>query len=184
MPYCIDTFHADVARKALEAGAAIVNDVSAGSIDPEIHDVVAEHRVPYVLMHSPGPPQTMQKQAVYEDVLREVFVSLDKTLQKLRRRGITDIIADPGFGFGKTPDHNWTLLKHLAHFHGLDAPLMVGISRKSMFYRMMDTGPEEVLPATTAAHVFALQAGAQILRVHDVSAAVQASAVFEKLAEA
>lgn len=175
----IDTFYAGVARGAVEAGASIVNDISAGRMDPAMHETVAALRVPYVLMHMKGTPQTMHAEAVYEDVTREVLDFLVRETAALRGKGITDIIIDPGFGFAKTIAHNFRLLRELAVFRMLDCPLLLGISRKSMIYKTLGITPEESLPGTTALHALGLQNGASILRVHDVKAAMETIRLYE-----
>lgn len=177
----IDTFYASVARAAVEAGAVLVNDVSAGSIDPDLVGTVAELRVPYVLMHRRGDPQTMQQHAQYDDVLTEVFDELNRRRQELLALGIADIVIDPGFGFAKTATHNFRLLRELSFLHRLGSPLMVGISRKATIYRTLGVGPEEALNGSTVLHTLALQQGAQLLRVHDVKEAVEAIRLYEAL---
>lgn len=170
----IDTFYAKVARAAIEAGAVIVNDVSGGSIDDELLPTVAELKVPYVLMHMKGHPQTMQLNPVYENVVTEVFDALNFKMAELVKAGINDIIIDPGFGFGKTIQHNFQLLKGLSFFQQLQKPLMVGMSRKATVYKTLQITPEEALNGTTVMHTIALLNGAHIIRVHDVKEAVQA----------
>ncbi|TCZ73391.1 dihydropteroate synthase [Flaviaesturariibacter aridisoli] len=174
----IDTFYASVARAAVEAGAMLVNDVSAGSIDPELLSTVAGLRVPYVLMHRRGDPQTMQGLTQYNDVLTEVFDDLNFRLRELRACGINDVLIDPGFGFAKTAAHNFRLLQQLSFFHELGCPLLVGISRKATVYRTLGVTPEEALNGSTVLHTLALQGGAQLLRVHDVREAVEAIKLF------
>ena len=175
----IDTIYATTARKAVEAGAAIVNDISAGRIDPEMFPTVAALQVPYILMHMQGLPHNMQQQPVYEDVVREVFDFFIEKTGRLRELGLHDIILDPGFGFGKTLAHNYALLRQLSVFRAFDMPLLVGISRKSMINKVLHTKPAEALNGTTAAHVLALEQGANILRVHDVAPAREAIAIWE-----
>ena len=170
----IDTFYSSVALAAVEAGAVLVNDVSAGTIDPELLPTVAGLRVPYVLMHRKGDPQTMQQLAQYNDVLTEVFDDLNFRLRELRTLGITDIFLDPGFGFAKNASHNFRLLQQLSYFHRLGCPLLVGLSRKATVYRTLGVTPEEALNGSTVLHTLALQQGAQLLRVHDVREAMEA----------
>ncbi|RYZ22025.1 MAG: dihydropteroate synthase [Chitinophagaceae bacterium] len=170
----IDTFSAKVARAAVEAGAVLVNDVSGGTLDPELVPTVAALKVPYVLMHLKGDPQTMQSEAHYTDVLTEVFDALNRRRQELVAAGINDIIIDPGFGFAKTIAHNFRLLQQLSFFHELGCPLLVGVSRKATVYRTLGITPEEALNGSTVLHTLALQQGAQLLRVHDVKAAREA----------
>jgi dihydropteroate synthase len=170
----IDTFYAKVAREAVNAGAGIINDVSGGNLDPDLLPTVAELKVPYVLMHMPGTPQTMQEQATYHQVTLEVFDYLNFTIQKLHERGISDIIVDPGFGFGKTTQYNFQLLDELSFFKKLQKPLLVGLSRKASIYKTLHIRAEEALNGTTVMNTVALMNGAHILRVHDVKEAVEA----------
>ncbi len=170
----IDTFYAGVAKKAVHAGASIVNDVSAGSIDPQLLPTVAALKVPYVLMHLPGNPQTMQHNAVYNNVTLDVFDALSFKMKELEKMGMDDIIIDPGFGFGKTISHNFQLLRELAFFQQLNKPLMVGLSRKATVYKTLQTTADEALNGTTVLHTIALLNGATILRVHDVKEAREA----------
>jgi dihydropteroate synthase len=158
----------------VEAGASLVNDVSAGSIDPLLLPAVAELGVPYVLMHMKGHPQTMQHDPVYENVTTEVFDFLSFRIRELELMGIRDIIVDPGFGFGKTIAHNFQLLKDLSYFHHLDKPLMIGLSRKGTVYKTLGVTADEALNGTTVLHTIALLHGARILRVHDVKEAAEA----------
>jgi dihydropteroate synthase len=181
IPLSIDTFYAGVARRAIEAGASIVNDVSAGSIDPLLLPTVAELQVPYVLMHMKGHPQTMQMNPTYENVTTEVFDFLSFRIRELELMGIKDIIVDPGFGFGKTIPHNFQLLKELTFFQHLEKPLMTGLSRKGTVYRTLGITAEEALNGTTVLHTVALLNGAHILRVHDVREAVEAVKLVEAL---
>jgi dihydropteroate synthase len=170
----VDTFYAKVAEQCISAGAAIINDISAGDMDPDMIAVAAAAKAPYIAMHMQGTPSNMQQQPHYEDVTREV---LDYFIQKKAaclQAGIKDIIIDPGFGFGKTLAHNYTLLKNMDAFHILDCPILVGISRKSMIYKLLGNTPAEALNGTTVLNTLSLQAGAQILRVHDVKAAMEA----------
>lgn len=170
----VDTFYAKVAKGAIETGAHIVNDVSAGTIDEELLPLVAELKVPYVLMHMKGHPQTMQLNPTYENVVTEVFDALNFKMAALIKSGITDIIIDPGFGFGKTIQHNFRLLKELSYFQQLQKPLLVGLSRKGTIYKTLQITPEEALNGTTVVNTIALLNGAHILRVHDVKEAMQA----------
>lgn len=169
----VDTYYAAVAEKTVQAGAAIINDISAGEMDADMLRVAGRLQVPYIAMHMQGTPATMQQNPQYGDVVQEV---LDYFIQKRAQcleAGIRDLIIDPGFGFGKTTAHNYTLLKHLAVFNMLDCPLLAGVSRKSMVYRLLNTSPGEALNGTTVLHTLALQQGASLLRVHDVKAAVE-----------
>jgi dihydropteroate synthase len=174
----IDTFYAGVAKKAIEAGASIVNDVSAGTIDEKLLPTVAALGVPYVLMHMQGNPQTMQQNPEYKNVTLEVFDALSFKIKELLALGIKDIIVDPGFGFGKTIAHNFQLLRELSFFSGLQKLLLVGLSRKGTIYKTLNTTPEEALNGTTVVHTMALLNGANILRVHDVKEAAEAIKLF------
>lgn len=177
----IDTFHARVAREAVAAGASIVNDVSAGALDPEMIDTVAALKVPYIAMHMQGTPATMQQQPEYGDVVTEVLDYLNAKMQQCRKAGITDLILDPGFGFGKTVAHNFMLLQHLHLFRTAGVPVLAGLSRKSMVCRTLGIPPEEALNGTTALNMVALQQGASILRVHDVREAREVIALYEAM---
>jgi dihydropteroate synthase len=170
----IDTFYSKVARLAVDAGASIVNDVSAGQFDNEMFSTVAEAQVPYVLMHMPGDPEIMQVNPSYKNVAVEVFDFLNFRIGQLVKEGIKDIIIDPGFGFGKTASHNFLLLKQLNWFHQLNKPVMVGLSRKATVYRTLQVEPVDALNGTTVVHTIALMNGADILRVHDVKEATEA----------
>jgi dihydropteroate synthase len=174
LPLSVDTYHAEVAMSAVKAGATMVNDVSAGAMDPSMIAVVAGLGVPFICMHMQGRPETMQDAPLYSDVVAEVYDHLAARLDVCRRAGIRDVLIDPGFGFGKTMEHNFSILRNLAVFRSLGAPLMVGLSRKSMVWRSLGTGPDEALNGTTVLHAFALSQGADILRVHDVREAVEA----------
>ncbi len=169
----IDTYYSTVATMAVAAGASIVNDISAGSIDTKMISSVAALHVPYVLMHMQGTPQTMQQQPVYENVTREVLDFLIMKVNDLHKSGITDIIVDPGFGFGKSIAHNFELLRNLPVFKMLNCPLLLGISRKSTIYKTVGTTAEKSLNGTTVLHTIGLLNGASILRVHDVREAVE-----------
>jgi len=180
----VDTFYGNVAKQAVEAGAAMVNDVSAGQFDESLIPVIAEIQVPYVLMHMPGTPQTMQSLAHYTHVTAEVVYFLSAYLRRLERTGIHDILIDPGFGFGKNRDHNFTLLSALDQFAVLGRPVLAGISRKKMIQLTTDTSSEDSLSGTIAAETIALLKGASILRVHDVKAAVDAVAIVQETRKA
>ena len=180
----VDTFRSEVAKMSVEEyGAAIVNDISAGDLDGNMFDTVARMRVPYIIMHMKGRPATMQQAPKYDDVVSEVVMYLAGKVAALRERGVADIIIDPGFGFGKTLEHNYELLAHLSALHELECPLLVGMSRKSMVYRLLEQTPEEALNGTTVVNTMALLQGANILRVHDVRAAVEAVRICEKMKE-
>ena len=176
IPVSVDTFRASVAAEAIRnMGADIINDISGGDLDADMFRTVAELRVPYILMHMRGTPSTMQKLTEYQDVTAEVIKSLSEKIKELRLLGVADIIADPGFGFAKTVEQNYALMRNLESFvRLLDAPLLVGISRKSMITKALGISTEEALNGTTALNVIALERGAAILRVHDVKAAKEA----------
>lgn len=169
----IDTIHARVAREAVAAGARIVNDISAGRLDPLLYPTLAELQVPYILMHMQRRPENMQKAPVYENVVQEVLDFLIKEVDTLRQLGLKDIVIDPGFGFGKSVEHNYEILRSLHVFKILDVPILAGVSRKSMICKPLKINPEKALNGTTALHVIALQQGAKILRVHDVAPAME-----------
>jgi len=170
----IDTYYAKVAAEAVNAGAAMVNDISSGTLDEQMIQVVAALQVPYIAMHMKGTPQIMQQQAHYEDVTLEVLDFFIKKTEECRQAGINDVIVDAGFGFAKTIAHNFTLLKNLSVFKMLQKPLLVGLSRKATVYKTLGITPEEALNGTTVLHTIALLKGADILRVHDVKEAVEA----------
>lgn len=174
----IDTYYAKVANEAIAAGASIINDISAGSMDEKMIETVASLKVPYVLMHMKGTPQTMQQDLQYEDVTKEVLDFLIQKKRELHNSGITDVIADPGFGFGKSLVHNFELLRNLSVFRMLDCPVMLGISRKSTIYKTLGISPDEALNGTTVLNSFGLMNGASILRVHDVKEAAEAIRLF------
>jgi len=171
--FSIDTYRAKVAKFTAEAGAGIINDISGGRMDADLIQTVAAAGLPYILMHMQGTPSNMQQNPVYDDVTKEVGDFFNQKLNSLHQAGIKQVILDPGFGFGKTIDHNYKLLKNLHNFKQLGCPVLVGISRKSMIYKILEITPEEALSATSALHMFALINGADILRVHDVKEAVQ-----------
>lgn len=169
----IDTFRSKVAEEAVAAGATMVNDISAGRLDADFLTTIAKLKIPYVLMHMQGTPQTMQENPSYESVVNDVFNFLKKRLIQLNRLGINDIILDPGFGFGKSVEHNYQLLKHLSVLRTLGLPVLAGLSRKSMICKVLHANPANALNGTTALHAVALLQGAKILRVHDVKEAVE-----------
>jgi len=170
----IDTYRSEIAKIAVEKGAAIINDISGGDLDKKMFQTIADLQVPYVLMHMKGTPKTMQQAPEYDDVFKEVYKKISTKLEELNKLGVHDVILDVGFGFGKTVKQNYTLLKNLAHFQSLHRPVLVGISRKGMIQKVIGETAENALNGTTAAHVLALQNGANILRVHDVKAAKEA----------
>lgn len=178
----IDTFRADIAKMCVEEyGAAMINDISAGNMDKQMFAAIAQLGVPYIIMHMQGTPQDMQSAPHYDNLLKEVFYYFSEKISKLRDLGVKDIILDPGFGFGKTLEHNYQLMNHLEEFSTFELPLLVGISRKSMIYKLLGTSPEEALNGTTALNTISLLKGANILRVHDVKAAVEAVNIVEKM---
>lgn len=170
----IDTFYSEVAKTAVEKyGVAIINDISGGQIDEKMFTTVAELNVPYVLMHMRGLPQTMQQFTTYDNLISEIIFYFSEKIAHLNGLGVNDIIVDPGFGFSKTLEQNYELMAHLKYFHIFETPLMVGISRKSMTYKLLDTDAESSLNGTTVLNTYALESGANILRVHDVKQAVE-----------
>lgn len=177
----VDTFRSEVAKKAINTGACMVNDISAGSLDENMMPVVAQLQVPYVMMHMKGSPQTMQQMANYNNITNEVLYYFSEKMAIARSLGINDILADPGFGFAKTVAHNYELLNNLERFCELGVPLLVGISRKSMIYKILESSPAEALNGTTALNTVALLKGANILRVHDVKEAVECVKLLKNL---
>lgn len=171
----VDTFRADVARRCvIECGAHIINDISGGDLDSDMFTTVAELNVPYILMHMRGTPATMTSLTEYDDVTADVIADLMAKASRLKELGVSDIILDPGFGFSKTVEQNYEMLRNIHNFVELNMPVLVGISRKSMIYKLLGTSPEESLNGTTVLNTIALLQGAHILRVHDVQAAVEA----------
>ena len=178
----VDTFRAEIAQNCVrDYGVNLINDISGGTLDRAMFHTVARLGVPYVLMHLQGTPRTMQLDPHYDDPVAEVIEWLARRAQRLRELGAHDIILDPGFGFGKTLEHNYTLLDKLDYFHELELPLLVGVSRKSMIYRLLETDPDRALNGTTVVNTIALLKGAHILRVHDVRAAVEAVRIVETM---
>ena len=169
----IDSFRSTVAKKAIEAGAAMVNDISAGILDTAMLATVASLQVPYIMMHMKGTPQTMTSQTQYDSVVKEVLYFFSERIAAARAAGINDLIADPGFGFSKTRTQSFSLLNQLELFKQLQLPFLVGVSRKSMIYKSLESTPEEALNGTTALHSIALLKGASVLRVHDVKEAME-----------
>lgn len=178
----VDTFRADVARMCVEEyGAAIINDIAAGTMDERMFGTIAELGVPYIIMHMQGTPQNMQMNPHYDNLLKEIFFYFSEKVQKLRDYGVKDIILDPGFGFGKTLEHNYQLMNHLEEFNIFELPLLVGVSRKSMIYKLLGGTPEDAFNGTTVLNTISLMKGADILRVHDVKAAVEAVKIVQKI---
>jgi dihydropteroate synthase len=169
----IDTYRASVAKAAVEAGADMINDISGGTFDPDMIPTIGELQVPYCLMHTPAKPAVMQQHTQYEDILADILKFFGNQLEKLHQHHVHDIILDPGFGFGKTLEQNYFLMDNLEVFHKLGYPLLVGISRKSMIYKLLETTPDKSLTGTIVLNTIALTKGADILRVHDVKEAVE-----------
>jgi len=170
----VDTYYASVAEKSIQAGASMINDISSGAMDKEMIEVVSRLKTPYIAMHIKGTPQTMQQLAGYDNVCLEVLDFFIKKKVECKKAGICDVIIDPGFGFGKTIDHNFELLKNLSVFKMLEAPIMIGVSRKSSIYKTLGISIEQALNGTTVLNTIALMNGANILRVHDVKEAKEA----------
>ena len=178
----VDTFRADVAKMCVEEyGVAIINDISAGQMDEQMFPTIAKLGVPYIIMHMKGTPQDMQVNPQYGHFLKEVFYYFSEKVQRLRDLGVKDIIIDPGFGFGKTLEHNYELMNHLEEFSLFELPLLVGVSRKSMIHKLLDITPQEALNGTTVLNSVALLKGADILRVHDVKEAVESVRIIGKM---
>lgn len=176
----IDTFRSKIAQKSIEHGAAIINDISAGQMDENMFDTIAKLQVPYILMHMNGTPQNMQRDPQYTNVTLELISYFADLQFQLKAKKINDLIIDVGFGFGKTNAHNFELLNNLKLFQELDVPVLAGLSRKSMLYKILDITPQEALNSTTVANTIALMNGASILRVHDVKEAAEAIAIFNE----
>lgn len=176
----VDTFRSTVVREVTRNyNVAMINDIGGGTLDPLMFETIADLKVAYVLMHTRGTPQTMQSKTEYDDLTADVFRFLEKRIAQLRLFGVNDIIIDPGFGFAKTGDQNFELLKKLSYFRELNVPILVGLSRKSMIYKLLGTDAEGALNGTTAANMLALMGGASILRVHDVKEAFQAIEIYK-----
>jgi dihydropteroate synthase len=175
----VDTYRAAVAKAAVEAGAVMINDISGGSLDADMFDTVAELKVPYILMHMRGNPQTMQSMTEYNNLLLDILRDLQEKIFLLKEKKVRDIIVDPGFGFSKTLDQNYELLRELRYFTLLDHPVLAGMSRKSMIYKTLNTSSEEALNGTTTVNSIALMNHVSILRVHDVKEAVEAVTLFK-----
>jgi dihydropteroate synthase len=177
----IDTFRSTVAQECINNGAALINDISAGSLDEKMMEVIASNNVPYIMMHLRGTPQTMQDQTNYEHLINEILTYFSDKVNKARSLGINDLIIDPGFGFAKTTDQNYEILSNLELFKMLELPILAGVSRKSMIYKTLDTGPEEALNGTTVLNTIAITKGATIIRVHDVKEAMECVKLCGKL---
>ena len=177
----VDTFRSEVARNCLDIGVDVINDISAGCIDEKILDVVAEFNCPYIMMHMKGTPQTMQINPEYENLIKELLIFFAKRILLAREKGIIDIIIDPGFGFGKTLDHNYTIMKKIENFKLLDLPILVGVSRKSFITKQLDVDKKNSLNGTTALNMYFLEKNVNILRVHDVKEAKECIILHEKI---
>ena len=178
----VDTFRADMARMCVEEyGVALINDIAAGEMDADMFRTVAQLRVPYIMMHMQGTPQDMQQHPHYDNIVKEVMYYFSEKVAKLRDLGAKDILLDPGFGFGKTLDHNYELLAGMQELSSFGLPILVGVSRKSMIYKLLGGTPEDALNGTTVIDTLCLQKGADILRVHDVKAAVEAVRIVTKM---
>lgn len=178
----VDTFRADIARRCVEEyGAAIINDISGGELDAAMFPTIADLHIPYIIMHMRGTPKTMQQHCDYQNLTADILLYFSKKIEQLHLMGVNDVIIDPGFGFSKTLEQNYELMRHLADFSLFEKPLLVGISRKSMVYKLLGGTPTESLNGTTVLNTYALLNGANILRVHDVKAAVEAVRIFKQL---
>ncbi len=184
IPVSIDTYNPQVAEKMItEYNADIINDVSAGGDSQKMFEIIARYNIPYIIMHMQGDPSVMQKNPQYKDVVNDILIFLAQKTNTLKDMGITDIIIDPGFGFGKNMDHNYQLLSNLDCFRILELPILVGLSRKSMIYSFLNQSSEEALNGTTSLNMFSLTKGANLLRVHDVKEAVEVCKLYSKLSE-
>lgn len=177
----VDTFRSQIAVESVDIGAAMINDISAGSLDPKMFETIGRLQVPYVVMHMRGTPQTMRENTRYENLVKEVIGYFSEKVLALRKFGVNDIIVDPGYGFSKTLEQNYEMLGRSELLQVLELPVLTGLSRKSMLYKVLGEGPEDALTATTAAQSIALMKGTNILRVHDVKEAVQAARIIEKI---
>ncbi|WP_121665833.1 dihydropteroate synthase [Mesonia aquimarina] len=177
----IDTFRSKIAQQTIEAGAAIINDISAGNLDDTMFEKIAHLQVPYIMMHMKGNPQTMQKQTDYKNMLQEITYYFSQKIKEARAFGINDIIIDPGFGFSKTNQQNFSLLREMKFFEHINCPTLAGLSRKSMIYKTLNTSPDQALNGTSVLNTIALLNGASILRVHDVKPAKECISLFEQL---
>lgn len=176
----VDTFRSSVAKAAVQEGACMINDISGGSLDMKMFETVAALKVPYILMHMQGTPQTMASLTKYNNLVKDIFDYFRQRVGTLHQLGVNDLVLDPGFGFAKTTEQNFHLLNHLDHFKILEAPLLVGLSRKSMIWKTLDITADDALNGTTALHMIALLKGASMLRVHDVKEAAEAIKLFSK----
>ncbi len=179
--FSIDTWRSNIAQQAVDMGVSIVNDISGGEFDPAMFATIAKLKIPYILMHTSGKPDVMQQNTAYDDVVKDIYDYLSGRLEMLRALNVSDEIIDVGFGFGKTIDQNYELLRNIERFQFLDCPVLIGVSRKSMFWKLLETTPDEALNASTVAHTYALLHGANILRVHDVKEAKEVIQIINKL---
>ncbi|MFA6945115.1 MAG: dihydropteroate synthase, partial [Pedobacter sp.] len=177
----IDTFRSGIAKAAIEEGAAIINDISAGALDPQMFQTIADLGVPYIMMHMKGTPQNMSYHTDYQDITTEVCRYFSVKIQELKDLGVKDLVVDPGFGFSKTLEQNYELLRNLEHLRSSGHPVLAALSRKSMIYKLLETDAEHALNGTTAANTIALIKGANILRVHDVKAALEAVKIVNQI---
>ncbi|MEZ4809346.1 MAG: dihydropteroate synthase [Allomuricauda sp.] len=177
----IDTFRSKLAAESLERGAALINDISAGNLDEDMFTTVAKYQVPYIMMHLKGTPQSMQKEAQYDDLIKDLLFYFSEKMREATSKKLNDIIIDPGFGFAKTTAQNYTLLNHLDLFQTFEVPILIGLSRKSMIYKILGSSSKEALNGTTALHTIALLKGVNILRVHDVKEAMECVKLMEAL---
>ncbi len=182
IPVSVDTWRSGVVKSVKERfGIHMINDISAGTLDSEMFPTIAKLGIPYIMMHMQGTPPTMQNEPAYENVVDELLQFFAERVYKLRKLGVNDIIVDPGFGFGKTQEQNYKLLSEFDSFRILELPLMAGISRKSMIYKLLESEPDQALNGTTAAHMAVLLKGARLLRVHDVAAARETVKIFQQI---
>ena len=179
----VDTFRSKVAAESIEHGAAIINDIAAGNLDENMFATIAKYQVPYIMMHMKGTPQSMQKEATYDNLINDLRFYFSEKIKETTSKKINDIIIDPGFGFAKTTDQNYTLLNHLDMFQTFGLPILIGLSRKSMVYKILESSPQEALNGTTALHTVALLKGANIIRAHDVKEASECNKLVVALKE-
>jgi len=179
----VDTFRGKVAEESIEHGASIINDIAAGNLDKTMFDIVSKHQVPYIMMHMKGTPQSMQKEAVYGNLINDLRYYFSEKIKETTSKKINDVIIDPGFGFAKTTAQNYTLLNHLDMFQTFGLPILIGLSRKSMIYKLLGSSAKEALNGTTALHTVALLKGANIIRAHDVKEALECVKLVEALKE-
>ncbi len=177
----VDTFRSNIAKKSIEIGACMINDISGGTLDKNMFKTIGELQIPYILMHIKGTPQNMQEEPIYDNIVQDIMSYFAKKVMELRQEKVNDIILDVGFGFGKTLEHNYELLKKLSHFKTFELPILTGISRKSMLYNLLNTSAEEALNATSVANTIALQNGTTILRVHDIKEAMETIKIVEQV---